>query len=191
MHHRSVEHELELVRQAKAGSADAFRALVRRHQAQVHAFLGRYIARLDTVEDLAQETFLKAYRHLEAYRGESGFRIWLLGIAKNEALMHLRAERSRRSREAVSYEATVQGWLAERGETGSVEDQERELRALETCLKGLAPESAGLIDAFYYRGQTAADLARTTGKREGTVRMTLLRIREALRQCVQSKVAPA
>ncbi len=189
VHHRGVDSDLEVVRRAQAGSADAFRELVRRHQAQVHAFLGRFIARLDVVEDLAQETFLKAYRHLRAYRGESSPRVWLLGIAKNEALMQLRSERSRRSREAASFDAALSGWLAERGEAGSVEDQERELRALEDCLRGLAPESAGMIDAFYYRGESAADLARRAGKREGAVRMTLLRIREALRQCVQSKVA--
>ncbi len=184
-----MDQDLELVRRAQGGSPEAFRDLVRRHQAQVHAFLGRYIARLDAVEDLAQETFLKAYRHLKAYRGESSFRVWLLGVAKNEALMHLRSERSRRTREAASFEATLAGWLAERGESSPVEDQERELRALENCLQGLAPESAAMIDAFYFKGQGAADLARSTGKREGAVRMTLLRIREVLRQCVQAKGA--
>lgn len=185
-----MEPEEDLIRRAQAGAADSFRELVRLHQAQVHAFLGRYIARLDAVEDLAQETFLKAYRNLQAYRGESSFRVWLLGIAKNEALMHLRGERARRAREASSYEATLTAWMADRLEPAGVEDEDRRLLALEACVRGLAPESAGIVEGFYFRGHSVAEIARTSGKREGAVKMALLRIRQALRECVELKVAP-
>jgi RNA polymerase sigma-70 factor, ECF subfamily len=186
-----MEQEQDLVRRAQSRSADAFRELVRLHQAQVHSFLGRYLTRLDVVEDLAQETFLEAYRHLPTYRHESSFRVWLLSIAKNEALMHLRAERSRRMRETASFEATLSDWMADQMESDSsrLEDQDRRLVALEDCVKGLAPESATLVDGVYFKGRALADVARTSGRREGTVRMTLLRIRQALRECVEVKLA--
>jgi len=186
-----MDREEDLVRQAQAGCGDSFRELVRLHQAQVHAFLGRYLARLDTVEDLAQETFLKAYRQLRTYRADSPFRVWLLSIAKNEALMHLRGERARRSLEAASYESVLPNWLADRieADAANLEDQDRRLLALDDCLKGLPPESATMVDRFYGRGQSAADLARNAGKREGAIRMTLLRIRQVLRECVELKVA--
>jgi len=188
-----MEQETDLVERARAGSGDAFRELVRLHQAQVHAFLGRFLPRMDVVEDLAQETFIKAYRNLKSYRAESPFRVWLLGIARNEALMHLREERSRRAREAASVESALAGWMADRleGDTSGLEEQDRRLRALGDCLKGLAPQSASLVDEFYFKGFLLADVARRAGKREGAVKMALLRIRQALRECVQLKGAAA
>ncbi len=188
-----MEQETDLIGRAQAGSGDAFRELVRLHQAQVHAFLGRFLPRMDVVEDLAQETFIKAYRSLKSYRAESPFRVWLLGIARNEALMHLREERSRRAREAASVESALAGWMADRmeGDLSSIEEQDRRLLALGDCLKGLAPQSASLVDEFYFKGLLLADVARRAGKREGAVKMSLLRIRQALRECVQLKGAAA
>lgn len=64
---------------------NAFGELVRRHQSPVRAFLTK-MARGDThlADDLAQETFLKAWKNLKTYRGESRFSTWLFGIAYNE-----------------------------------------------------------------------------------------------------------
>jgi len=186
-----MDQETDLVREAQSGSPEAFRELVRLHQAQAHAFLGRFLSSMDVVEDLAQETFLKAYRNLGSYRGESPFRVWLLGIARNEALMHLREERSRRARESASVASALAGWMADRleGDPLSLEEQDFRLRALDDCLKGLAPQSASLVDEFYFQGSPLADVARRAGKREGAVKMALLRIRQTLRECVQLKGA--
>lgn len=182
--------EASLVARAREGSKEAFCELVRLNQGAVHAFLARYIRSRDLVEDLAQETFLKAYRSLPAFQAASSLRAWFLGIARNEALMHLRAEERRRSH---SLEAAVSGWLGERvGTAGAGPGEADEKRAaLESCIKRLPERSAAMLADFYFRGLSPEEIARRAGRPKGTVAVALFRIREALRKCVRLEAAAA
>jgi len=186
-----MDPETALLAQARTGSRDAFCELMRLHQAQVHAYLGRAVRSRDIVDDLAQETFLKAYRSLAAFKGDSTLRVWLLGIARNEVLMYLRAEGRRRAREAHSMESSVASWLAGRLESDSPSpaEYERRVGALEDCIRKLPEHSAGILADYYFKGRSAEDIARLTGKRKGTVCVTLFRIRLALRECIELRLA--
>jgi RNA polymerase sigma-70 factor (ECF subfamily) len=177
--------EAKYLESARGGSAEAFSALVRLHHAPVRAYVGRFLRGRDVVDDVAQETFLRAWLTLSGYRGESSFRMWLLGIARHRALMALRDEQSRRPR----------GFLAElmarRLEADPGETHERRLAALRGCLQSLSPAGAGLVEAFYVQGRPAAEIAREGGKKEGAVWMALLRVRQALRECMETKLRGA
>jgi len=186
-----MDHDSELVERVRAGSEEASAELLRRHQAQVRAYLTRFVRDREMVRDLAQETFLAAYRHLDSWRGEAPLRLWLLSIARNQALMHLREEARRHARRAASLEAAAASWMSERiGKDDSGPDRhEGELAALQACLKGLAPASAEIVNQYYFGRHSAADIARDTGKRETAIWMALSRIRQVLRQCIESRVA--
>jgi RNA polymerase sigma-70 factor (ECF subfamily) len=186
----SQDQDPDLVERARAGSREAFSLILDRHQAHVRAFLGRYVRNPDVVDDLAQETFLSAYRSLATYRAESPLRIWLLGIARHRALAHLRDEERRRAHEGGSLAAALAGWLAGRIESdpGSAANPEPEVSALRSCIEGLPRRSAGLVKDFYFKGHSAARIARETGTAEGTVWVTLLRIREVLRNCIRLRL---
>ena len=71
----------------------AFGELVRRHQSPVRGFLFKMCGDTHTVDDLAQETFLKVWKKLASFRSEGKFTTWLFGIACNEWRMHLRGRR--------------------------------------------------------------------------------------------------
>jgi RNA polymerase sigma-70 factor (ECF subfamily) len=88
-----VDADLPLVRAASAGDTEAFGELVRRYQAQV-VNLARALAMRADAEDLAQETFIRAYRGIGRFRGESSFKTWLYRVALNVIRSHA-AERSR------------------------------------------------------------------------------------------------
>jgi len=180
-----------LVAEARSGSHEAFCRLLRITQGRVRAYLGRYVRNLEIVDDLAQETFLSAYRSLDRYSGEFPFVLWLLGIARNRALTYLRDEAARRSRESRTLSSRLLEWRSQvlSLEGAKVPDCDRELAALESCVKRLPKHSAQLIDAHYFRNQSAAHIARGTNQKESTLRVTLLRIRQALRHCVQSQIA--
>lgn len=87
-----MEGDESLAKRAAAGDVAAYTALVRRHERRVRAFLGR-LTRGDGADDLAQETFLKAWRVLGDFRGEGSFEGWLLRIAWR---LFLTSRRSRR-----------------------------------------------------------------------------------------------
>jgi RNA polymerase sigma-70 factor, ECF subfamily len=180
--------EAECVEQAKAGSRPAFSQLLRLHQAHVRAFLGRFVRGSDVVEDLAQEAFLRAYRGLSGYRGDSPFRIWLLGIARNQALMHLREEQRRRT---TGLEGFLARLIPDRVAASDAEPahQERRIAALKGCLKTLPESSAGLVKSHYYARRSAQEIAQESGRTEGAVWIALLRVRKSLRECIDFKLA--
>jgi RNA polymerase sigma factor (sigma-70 family) len=181
--------DAELVERSRSGSADAFAALVKRHQAAVRGFLSRYLRGRDAIDDLAQEVFVGALRGLGAYRGDASLRLWLLAIARRVAATHLREEVRRRARAATELELAVLRWHADELEAGvaSIAD-ERELAALEACVRGLSRDNAELVSAYYFKGASTAEIARRNGRGEGAVRMALLRVRQALRACVEQRI---
>ncbi len=183
--------ESELVTVAREGSPDAFAELLRLHQGSVRSYLARFVRSWDVVDDLAQETFLAAYRSLDTYKGESPLRQWLLGVARNRALMHLREEELRRARESGPLESLLAGFMARRlaSKASEGEDHDRRLSALDDCLKGLPETSAELFTARYVRRHTSREIARQSGRKEGAIRMTLFRIRHALRECIRLRVS--
>ena len=185
-----AEDTVSLVEQAKDGSRSAFTQLVRLHQAGVRSYLGRFLRDFHLADDLAQEVFLVAFRQLEDYQGSASFQSWLIGIARNRARMYLRGEVRRRRRNQQFFEAALAQWQAGRLEDDSQveEDQERVLVALRSCIEGLPEGSRTVVDRYYFQKQTTDSIAQMLSKKVGAVRMMLMRIRNALKDCVASKM---
>ena len=186
-----MELEEKLIDEARRGSREAFSRLIGLHQAEVRAYLGRWARNREVVDDLAQETFLSAYRSMGDYKPVAPLRFWLFGIARNRALRHLREEQGRKARQAGSLEALLPAWLAEEAEAVGEADHELEVSALRACIEGLPPHSSGLVEDFYFKGRSADQISRETGKKENAIWVTLLRIRLALRTCIEGRLRSA
>src|SRR6201989_1315164 len=77
--------DLQLVQRTLAGDQRAFEALVVKYERRIQRLIGRMVRDVDLVEDIAQETFIRAYRAIPQFRGESAFYTWLYRIAVNTA----------------------------------------------------------------------------------------------------------
>ena len=84
-----IENDIELVNRVKSGDTSAFDFLVIKYQRRVIRLLSRILRDPVEVEDIAQESFLKAYRAIEQFRGDSAFYTWLYRIAVNTAKNYL------------------------------------------------------------------------------------------------------
>jgi RNA polymerase sigma-70 factor (ECF subfamily) len=93
-----------LVAQAREGDAPSFSELVKRYEGKVFRLAQHVTQNREDAEDVLQETFLKAYEHLDQFRGDSKFYTWIVRIAVNQALMKLRR---RKSDKAVSLDETI------------------------------------------------------------------------------------
>lgn len=89
--------ESALVARAKAGDMDAFSELVKHYDRRVFRMAKQITQNTDDAEDVLQETFFKAFTHLDSFQGNSKFYTWLVRIAVNEALMKLRKRRADRT----------------------------------------------------------------------------------------------
>jgi RNA polymerase sigma-70 factor (ECF subfamily) len=89
------EDEQSLVSRAGRGEVDAFEALVCRYQARIYNYALRLLGQREEAEDVAQETFVRAWQHLSRFQGRAGFAAWLYRIAHNLCLDELRRPRRR------------------------------------------------------------------------------------------------
>jgi RNA polymerase sigma-70 factor (ECF subfamily) len=105
--------------------------------------------------------------------------------------MHLRHEVRRLARETRSLETVLADLKLRVLEADEMElpRREREIVALQRCLERLPPSGAELIAERYFKARSISDMARELGKREGTIRMSLLRLRQVLRACVEQRLA--
>jgi RNA polymerase sigma-70 factor (ECF subfamily) len=180
--------EKTLLERAVLGDVEAFSELVRTHYPVIRVYLGAQIHDHGALDDLAQDVFLRAFRGLQALRHRVAFRAWLIGIARNRVLEHLR-ERVRRDNVVRNrFELVLD--QAQIAFLESEDDDVRrgiDLEALRQCMGRLPQGSAMLIEEHYFQGRTIASLAREGRRSAGSVRMALLRLREALRECIRSQ----
>jgi RNA polymerase sigma-70 factor (ECF subfamily) len=96
--------ETPLVAQARAGDTRAFGELVRRYESKIFRLAQHITQNREDAEDVLQETFMKAYEHLDQFQGNSKFYTWIVRIAVNQALMKLRRRKTDKS---VSLDETI------------------------------------------------------------------------------------
>lgn len=174
-----------LVGRMARGDGRAFEALARRYYRPVVGFLLKRLRQADVVEDLAQETFLEAFRGLKAGRTPGHFSSWLFGIAHNRCGKWLRRRRP------LSFSAADQPEeiAARAGPPGleEVEEQQALLGRLEAALVELPQETRLLLTLKHREGRTCEQIAAEVGRPVGTVKSLLSRAYKALRQ----QLAPA
>ena len=180
----SADTDKELVRRVRRGDAAAFDLLYLRYQHKVHALIGRYLARPEDVEDIAQETFIKAYRALPRFRGESAFYTWLYRIAVNTAKNHLSARHQRVQTVELDAEEADGGDLpAALKDEDTPEDTLRsdELKAaIDAALAALPEDLRSALTLREFNGLSYAQIADVLACPVGTVRSRIFRAREAV-----------
>lgn len=188
------------VLQAKAGDVAAFRRLVEQYQQRVLTIALGVLGNHEDAQDVAQEAFLKAYRHLPLFRGDSSFYTWLYRIVFNLAVDFSR-RRYRHVENSVGDMATVENALgvstkASRGRsessgflssTPSPEDQveRQELRrSISKAMVDLSPEHRTVIVLREIEGLSYAEISHIVGCSKGTVMSRLHHARKRLQKAL-------
>lgn len=172
-----------LVARAAAGDATAFRELVERHQTRIVSLLSRLCGCSEQALDLAQETFLAAYRHLRSFRQESSFSTWLHAIAVNQARSAARRRRPAASLDAVSADGRRQcpEPAAELPEVSAGLEREELARGIAAALGRLDLRYREVVVLADMHGSSYEEIAATLEIPVGTVRSRLHRGRTELR----------
>ncbi|MDD3483796.1 RNA polymerase sigma factor [Azovibrio restrictus] len=168
-----------LVEQARAGRQTAFAELVSMHHLRVWRFILKSVHNPQDAEELAQETFLAAWRSLGSYRGDSRFSTWLLGIALNLARNHCNRSPSRREVELPEAEQ-LESLLAEGLDPYELVRQKHKLEALQEAMAQLPPELREVITLVRLEGLSLEDAAGLLDIPLGTVKSRLSRARSRL-----------
>jgi len=171
-----------IVRKVLAGDREAFRVLVERHQRRVFLAAWRIVGNRpgarEEAEDLAQETFLKAYAQLARYDERWTFSTWIATIATRTALD---AVRSRHTREGAPQNEIVDRLGIAPEDPRSAADRSQWLTRLRTELAGLGDRMRLLIGMHHLDGVPIDRIAGMLGENPSTIKVTLHRARRLLR----------
>ena len=173
-----MNDEQKLIEQAKAGNQQAFTTLVNTYQPKVMKIISRYVHDYTEIQDLAQETFLKAFNALDKFRGDSQFYTWLYRIAVNTTLTHMKRNRYRRffSFETLQEEGISDEFVAAFS-SGAESDKPTFLKELQEklneALQKLSPKHRTVVVLFEIEGLSHQEIADVMKCSEGTVRSRL------------------
>ena len=173
-----------LVERAQGGDRRAFDLLVLKYQARLVNLIGRYVRDHADVMDIAQEAFIKAYRALPGFRGDSAFYTWLYRIAINTAKNHLASPSRRMSEAAVDVQEAEFGVAPEElRETATPERlalRDEVERAVLDALEALPEDLRTAVTLRELEGMSYEEIALAMDCPIGTVRSRIFRAREAI-----------
>jgi len=181
---KDQELDQELVRRVQRGDSTAFDALVRKYQHRIIGLIGRYIPDWSECQDVAQETFLRAYRALGNFRGDAQFYTWLHRIAVNTAKNHLVAQNRRPPTDDIDVGDAEQfdtGIRLRNNDTPEHELLREEIeRTVMRVVDALPEELRSAISLREVEGLSYGEIAARMGCPIGTVRSRIFRAREAI-----------
>ena len=184
-----IDKDTAVIEAIKAGNIDAFRQLVDRHKRRLYGVMMRLVGDPDVAEELAQETFVKAYTGISKFRGNSSFGTWLVQIGVHAARDHIRRTQRFRGRRIVSLEAYREehGDASEPADTRSASDPGSELEGSETAalvqqaLSELPPEYREVLVLKHFENWPYERIAEETGDSVGTLKVRAHRARKLLK----------
>lgn len=186
---QAKDTDKQLVARVQKGDKRAFDMLVLKYQYKVHAIVSRYIKDFDEVNDVVQEAFIKAYRALAKFRGESQFYTWLYRIAVNTAKNYLVA-RNRRppandvdAADADYYEGGDRLRDIDSPENLLYRDELEEV--VDHAIRDLPEDLRTAVTLREFEGLSYEEIAEVMDCPVGTVRSRIFRAREAIDEKVK------
>ena len=179
-----MDADRELVAQASSGSREAFDELVRRYQTRVYNLARTMTGREADAEDLAQETFVRAFRAIGRFRGESSFKTWLYRITVNVVNTHLAGRGKRMDAPAAADEGAADPME----QIASGEDVEADTvrrQVIDKALDAVPEELRTIITLRDIHGFAYSEIAELTGVPLGTVESRVFRARQRLKPLLE------
>lgn len=172
----------DVVERVLAGDRDAYREIVREYGPVVRACLASHLSSAQTVEDLAQETFIAAYEHLREFDVARDFGPWVKTIARNKALSHLR--RLQLHGQALE---KLKAQAAERvfEEIAKADDAAGAVDRLRSCFEKLPKRLMDILRSRYFDRQSVTGIAGRTKSSPGAISSLLFRARKDLADCME------
>jgi len=189
----SVEHQVDLqleddetlVARTQKGDSAAFDVLIGRYKERLYATVYHMTANHEDANDLVQDTFIKAFKSIESFRGRSSFYTWIYRIAVNRTINFLKRRKNRNQYSLDDLESSIQtdpdlvemmSHVTPRREAGLTELQEK----LNEALQKLSESHRAVVTMHDIQGMTHADIAKVLKCSEGTVRSRLFYARQQL-----------
>lgn len=177
----------ELVQQILNGNNNAFRFLVSKYQRLVLHVVGRMVGQQAEVEDICQEVFIKVFKTLKRFRGDSKLSTWIATIAYNTAITHIRKQK-RRGEVSYSEQPALISHKKDSGLNQKIVEKEEAKKYLLQLIETLPVNYRTVLTLFHLEEFSYKEIEEITGMPEGTIKSYLSRARKILKGKIE-KVA--
>lgn len=189
----TIADETNFIDRLRSGEEAAFDTLVERYSGGIYGLLYRLTDNAEESNDLLQETFIRAFRSISGFRGDSGLKTWLYRIAINESRNRHRWWKRRRRDVTLSLDATIAGTESTFAELLSGDDEDPEKSTLRREREQRLRDAIAELPVAYRESLILADIegltyeetAQVTGASLGTVKSRIARGRQALRESLK------
>ncbi|MDR3142438.1 MAG: sigma-70 family RNA polymerase sigma factor [Tannerellaceae bacterium] len=166
------------IKRIQEGDTTAYTCILDKYSRQVYSLAFKVVRNKEDAEELAQDVFLKAFKHLNGFKGDSSFSTWIYRIAYNTAISYTRKKRQ----EWLAIDEAMIANVAEEEVAGALEqtDSDRQMEILDKALAQLPPDERALILFFYTEGKSIDEIASITAFSVSNVKTKLHRIRKKL-----------
>ncbi len=180
LHSSAREAENAMIRQAIAGNQAAYASLVRRYERMVYGLALQMVGNREDALEVTQDAFLKAFRFLASYRGESRFSTWLYRIARTSSINHLRRAR----RETVTLdtpESPVRKMTTDTPDGHQLLTTAERADQLRSAFNLLLPDDSSVLTLFYLQEKSLDEICDIMGWTMSNAKSRLCRARQRLR----------
>ncbi len=185
MNHQSDQY---YINQVLDGDTNAFAELVTRYQSLVYTVAYRMIKNKEQAEEVAQDSFIKAYKSLNAYRGDAKFSTWLYTITYRKSLDAIKSQKRRVTSEFV--EDISEGEIGVVGDALSyIQDKERKEIIANSILK-LPEDEAAIVTLYYFEEKSVKEIVEIIGLTADNVKIKLYRSRKKLYSILKHHISP-
>lgn len=180
--------DMAVIKSVLQGSQAAYATLVTRYQQYVFTLAMRYVNNRELAEELSQDVFIKAYRYLPDFRGNSKFSTWLYTIVNSTCLSHLRNKKQ----ETVLLEHDKMVSLSDQSGAGEqpsrILEQKHQKQLIESALKQMQDTDAQMLTLFYQAEQSVDEIGLIVGLTSSNVKVRLFRARQKLKDILMTKM---
>jgi len=178
----------DLIDKTLKGDTRAFGLLVEQYQGYVFTIVIRMVKVREEAEEVAQDTFIKAFESLSSFRGESKFSSWLYSIAYRKALDRLRKNKKYNASELIEDITESEAGISENA-LHILEDKDRKAQ-IQHCIMQLPEVDAALITLYYFEEQSVKEIAKITKLSEENIKVKLYRSRKKMFTLLKHLVLP-
>lgn len=185
MSHQSDQY---YINQVLEGQVNAFSVLVERYQNLVYTIVYRIVKNKEQAEEVAQDSFIKAYKSLEKYRGDAKFSTWLYTIAYRKSLDAIK--RNKRMITSELIEDISEGEMELVGDAlNYLQAKERKKIILDSIMR-LPDDEATIITLYYFEEKSVKEIVEITGLTADNIKIKLYRSRKKLYSILRHHVSP-
>lgn len=184
----TLNNDQHYINKVKEGDTNSFAILVDNYKDMVFSLALKIMRNREEAEEVSQDTFIKAFRSLHSFKGDSKFSTWLYKITYNNCMD--RTKRISRSYNAQTIDTVVENKI-ESSESilDSIERKER-AKLIEQCLEELPEEERLILWMFYYQELSLKEIIDVTSYTQANLKVKLHRARKKLLKIVQYRLEP-